>query len=105
MSKFGLYGKLTAIEGERDTLVEILLDAAQSMDEINDCELYVVNISDNDPDSVFVYEVWSNESAHQASLSLEATQTLIQRAKPIIAGMERVTTLFPKGGKGISTQS
>ncbi|MCM3388329.1 hypothetical protein M3649_09300 [Ureibacillus chungkukjangi] len=51
---------------------------------------------------MFVYEVWSNEEAHQASLTLEATQKLIQRAKPIITGMERISTLKTMGGKGVS---
>lgn len=101
MSKYGLYGKFTLKEGERDTLVDILLEASQSMKDLAECELYLVNTSDVEPNSVFVYEVWSNENAHQASLSLESTQTLIKRAKPIITGMERISTLKPVGGKGI----
>ncbi|WP_099156905.1 putative quinol monooxygenase [Virgibacillus ndiopensis] len=101
MSKFGLYGKFTAVEGKRDTLVEILVEASKSMEELNECELYVVSIDNHDPDAVYVYEVWNDEKAHQASLSLEATQTLIQHAKPIIAGTERISTLSPVGGKGI----
>jgi quinol monooxygenase YgiN len=105
MSKFGLYGKFTVKEGERDTLVDILLEAAESMEKLDECEIYLVNISNDEPNSVLVYEVWSNENAHQASLSLEATQTLINRAKPIITGMERISTLNPRGGKGISTDS
>ncbi|MFC0272847.1 putative quinol monooxygenase [Metabacillus herbersteinensis] len=103
MSKFSLFGKLIAKEGERDTLVDILLEAAASMENIIDCELYIVNVSDEDSNAVFVYEVWKNESAHQASLLLEVTQTLIQRAKPLLIGMERINTLVPRGGKGIST--
>lgn len=102
MSKFSLYGKFTVQSGERDTMVNILLEAAESMSNIEDCEIYLVNITDNEPDSVYVYEVWSNEGAHQASLSLEATQKLIQQAKPIITGMERISTLKAMGGKGIS---
>lgn len=105
MSKFGLFGKFTVKEGERDTLVEILLEAAESMENLVDCEIYLVNVSHDEPNSVFVYEVWSNESAHQDSLSLESTQTLIGRAKPIITGMERICTLLPRGGKGITTIS
>lgn len=101
MSKYGLYGKFTLKEGERDTLVDILMEASQSMKDLAECELYLVNTSDVEPNSVFVYEVWSNENAHQASLSLESTQTLIKRAKPIITGMERISTLKPVGGKGI----
>jgi quinol monooxygenase YgiN len=102
MEKFGLFGKLIAKEGERNTLLEILLEAALSMESLTECELYVVNVSEEDPNAVFVYEVWSNEGAHRASLALEVTQTLILRAKPILAGMERISTLQPMGGKGLS---
>ena len=103
MSKFSLFGKFTVQEGQRDTMVEILLGAAESMDELEECEVYLINISESEPDSVYVYEVWSNEEAHQASLTLEATQKLIQRAKPIITGMERISTLRTMGGKGASS--
>ncbi len=102
MSKFGLFGKITVEEGQRNTLVEILLEAAKSMKNLDECEIYSVNISENDPNSVFVYEVWSNEQAHDASLSLESTQLLIKRAKPIMTGMETISTLQTMGGKGIS---
>jgi quinol monooxygenase YgiN len=105
MSKFGLFGKFIAKDGERDTLVDILLEAAESMKDLDECEIYLVNIAEDESNSVYVYEVWRNENAHQASLSLEATQTLIKRAKPIITGMERISTLKTRGGKGISLNS
>jgi quinol monooxygenase YgiN len=103
MSKFSLFGKFIIQEGERDTMVDLLLEAADSMKNLDECEIYLVNISESEPNAVYVYEVWSNENAHQASLTLETTQTLIRRAKPIIAGMERVSTLEAMGGKGISS--
>jgi quinol monooxygenase YgiN len=101
MSKFSLFGKFTIQEGKRDTMVEILLEAAESLQNLDTCDIYLVNISENEPDCVYVYEVWSDANAHQASLALEATQTLISKAKPIITGMERISTLQTKGGKGI----
>jgi quinol monooxygenase YgiN len=103
MSKFSLFGKFIIQEGERDTMVDLLLEAADSMKNLDECEIYLVNISESEPNAVYVYEVWSNENAHQASLTLETTQTLIRRAKPIIAGMERVSILEAMGGKGISS--
>lgn len=103
MKKFSLFNKFLVQEGEKEKLVDILLEAAESMKNLDECEIYLVNISENEPSSVFVYEVWANEDAHKASLSLEATQTLISRAKPIITGMERISTLITKGGKGISS--
>ena len=104
MSKFSLFNKFMVQEGEKEKMVDILLEAAESMKNLDECEIYLVNISENEPSSVYVYEVWANEDAHLASLSLEVTQTLISRAKPIITGMERISTLITKGGKGISSK-
>ncbi|KKK40005.1 antibiotic biosynthesis monooxygenase [Mesobacillus campisalis] len=103
MSKFSLFNKFMVQEGEKEKMVDILLEAAESMKNLDECEIYLVNISENEPSSVYVYEVWTNEDAHQASLSLETTQTLISRAKPIITGMEKISTFITKGGKGISS--
>jgi quinol monooxygenase YgiN len=99
MSKFGLCTKFTTHEGQRDSLVDVLLEAASGMESVEGCELYVVNIPDNEPDSVWVTEIWSDPSAHQASLSLEDAKVLIQRARPLIAGVEQIK-LRPVGGKG-----
>jgi len=101
MSKFSLYGKFTIKDGERDNMVNILLEAAESMKDLDECLIYLISTSESEPNCVFVYEVWSDVTAHQESLKLEATQTLIQRAKPIITGMERISTLKTIGGKGI----
>lgn len=101
MNKFSLYGKILVQEGERDTMVDILLEAANSLNTLQECELYLVNISEAEPNAVYVFEVWCNEMAHQASLTLEPIQNLIKRAKPIITGMERISTLTACGGKGI----
>lgn len=102
MSKYGLFGKFTVTEGQRNTMVKILLEAAESMRDLSSCEQYQVSTSIDEPDCVYVYEIWSDEEAHQASLHLPSTQTLIQKAKPIITGMERIKTLESIGGKGIS---
>ncbi|AIZ61493.1 antibiotic biosynthesis monooxygenase [Bacillus safensis] len=103
MSKFSLFNKFMVQEGEKEKMVDILLEAAESMKNLDECEIYLVNISENEPNSVYVYEVWANEDAHQASLGHEATQTLISRAKPIITGIDRINTLITQGGKGISS--
>ena len=103
MSKFGLFGKFTVLEGQRERMVHILLEAADSMNDLADCEHYQISISEDEPNSVYIYEVWKNQEAHQASLLLKSTQTLIQQAKPLITGMERISTLRTIGGKGIES--
>ena len=100
MHEFGLYTKFTAREAQRDRLVSILLEAAESMKTVDGCELYVVNIADNDPEAVWVTEVWCDVAAHQDSLSLDTVQALILQAKSLLASVAQIR-LRPVGGKGI----
>lgn len=100
MSKFALYTKFTTHEGQRDSLVEMLLEAASGMESVQGCDIYIVNIPDNEPDSVWVTEIWDDQSTHQASLSQDEAKVLIQKARPLITGVEQIK-LHAVGGKGI----
>ena len=100
MSKFGLYGKIIVKQGQRDTLVGILLQAAALLQDDPDCELYLVNVSPTEADTMWVTEVWSSQSAHEASLARDDVRALIGRGMPLIAGGERIEVV-PVGGKGL----
>ncbi|WP_407271826.1 putative quinol monooxygenase [Radiobacillus sp. PE A8.2] len=100
MNKFCTYGKFVAHEGKRDQLVEILLQAAESLESLDECHMYAVNISEDEPNAVWVVEFWQDEAAHTASLSLKSTKSLIQQGRPLIAAMEG-NRLSVIGGKGI----
>ncbi|TCI57204.1 antibiotic biosynthesis monooxygenase [Exiguobacterium sp. SH1S21] len=93
---YGLIGKLTAVPGERETLLAILLGASEAMQQEVSCETYEVSVSLDD-DAIVVYEVWASQAAHQQSLSLETTKTLIERARPILANIERLAVFEPRG--------
>jgi len=101
MSKFGMFGKITTVDGKRDDLVAILLEAAEAMNALNECEVYIVSVKDEQPNAVWVTEIWQDELAHQASLKIDAIKTLIQRGRPLILGMETIETFVPRGGKGL----
>jgi quinol monooxygenase YgiN len=100
MDKYGMYVKFTAHAGQRDELVKLLLEAAAAANSFDGCELYIINVTDNEPDTVWVTEVWSNSEAHDASLLLDETKATIQCAKPLVAGIEAIN-LRPLGGKGL----
>jgi quinol monooxygenase YgiN len=101
LSRYGLFGKLTAHPGQGDALAGLLLEAASIMPGDPECELYVVNRSPDEPDAVWVYEVWTSREAHAASLSNEAVRDVIQLAMPLIADMSDRVELQPAGGKGL----
>ena len=100
MQAFGLYTKFIAQDGQRDALAKLLLEAASGMDTVEGCELYLVNLQDDDPNGVWVTELWTDAAAHQASLALEQAQALIGQARPLIAGVMQIK-LQPVGGKGM----
>lgn len=95
---FGLIGKMTAVEGERDALIEILLEGVAGMP---GCLSYVVAHDPADPDAIWITEVWKDQEAHQASLALPAVQDAIARGKPLIASFDQQVVTEPVGGHGL----
>jgi quinol monooxygenase YgiN len=99
---FGLHGRLLAQPGKGDELEAILLEAAAALEADDDCLLYVVSRQPDDPEAVWVTELWTSREAHRASLEDEAMRAMIQRAMPLIAELpERSIELRPVGGKGL----
>jgi quinol monooxygenase YgiN len=96
---YGLIGKITAVPGQRDALIAILLEGVSGMP---GCLSYVVARDPSDPNAIWVTEVWDSQASHQASLSLPSVQQAIARGKPLIAGFgERIVT-EPVGGHGLA---
>ncbi|MFN8378804.1 MAG: putative quinol monooxygenase [Anaerolineae bacterium] len=100
---YGLMGKFTAQPDQRETLVGYLMEAASGLEAVDGCLLYVVSRASDDPDGIWVTEVWRTQADHQASLALPATQQLISVARPLIAGLSNRVEFEPVGGKGIQS--
>jgi quinol monooxygenase YgiN len=96
-----MYGKVLAQPGQRDALVDVLLEAAELLDDMPQCELYIVNTAADEPDAIWVTELWAGEEAHARSLERDDVRALIHRGRPLIAGMGEQVRLTPVGGKGM----
>lgn len=101
MAGYTLCGSFRAVPGEGDALAGLLLEAAEALSEAEGCVLYLVHRVDDDPDAVWVLEVWTDAAAHRASLGLATVQEIIGRARPLIAGMGERFELRPIGGLGL----
>lgn len=101
MEHFGLFGKLVAAEGRRDELAGHLLEAAQMLGDAQGCKIYLVNISADDANAIWVTEVWKTEADHAASLQRADVRALIAKARPLIAGGGDRFKLTVLGGKGL----
>lgn len=95
---YGLIGKIIAVEGSRDSLAAILLEGVAGMP---GCLSYVVAEDVEDPNALWVTEVWDSQASHQASLSLQAVRDAIERGRPMIAGFGERYVTNPLGGWGL----
>ena len=98
---FGLVGKIKAQPGQRDALIDYLQKAATDLGDVDGCYIYIVNKATDDPDGIWVTEVWRSREDHQASLSLDSVKAIIAAARPLIAGMSDRIEMIPVGGKGL----
>jgi len=95
---YGLIGKIRAVDGQRDALIDILVDGVAGMP---GCLSYVVAQDPTDADAIWVTEVWESQDSHQASLSLSSVQDAIARGRPLIAGFDQHIETVPIGGQGL----
>ncbi|MBT2521247.1 putative quinol monooxygenase [Arthrobacter sp. ISL-28] len=82
---FANVGNLGTKPGQRDAVVAILLRPMPVLRDAG-CLLYEVGINDDQPDNVYVCELWESPEAHQASLQLPGVQGAIQEAMPLLSG-------------------
>lgn len=94
----GLIGRMTAVEGKRDELIEILVSGTGDMP---GCLSYVVATDPEDASAIWITEVWTDAAAHAASLSLPAVKDAIAAGRPLIASFDSQTVTRPVGGVGL----
>ena len=95
---YGLIGKIRAVGGRRDELAAVLAGAGA----MPRCFSYIVAEDSNDPDVLWVTEVWESSEAHRASLQLPEVQAAIAKGRALIAGFEQRVETSPLGGIWLS---
>lgn len=82
---FANAGTLGTVPGRRDELVAHLTRRSDALASLG-CLLYEVGVNDQDPDTVFVVELWESAAAHRASLEQPDVQASIAAARPLLSG-------------------
>jgi quinol monooxygenase YgiN len=98
----GIYVRFRARPGRGDELVAALLDGIHSFGDIPACELCLVNRSPDDPDLVYVTEVWSSRAEHQAFAARADVQAFIEQVHALAGEPPEVTYVVPVGGVGLA---
>lgn len=95
---YGLIGKITAVSGKRDELIDILIEGVSGMP---GCLSYVVSRDPHEDDAIWVTEAWDSKASHEASLTLDSVRRAIERGRPLIASFSDRRELEPVGGHGL----
>jgi quinol monooxygenase YgiN/mannose-6-phosphate isomerase-like protein (cupin superfamily) len=105
MSRVGRYAKFTARSRQGDALAERMLGVAEGLRAIAGCELYVINRSTEDPDTIWITEVWRSQEELDASLQTEEAKAAIPEVMALVqeGSFERID-LAPLGGVGLPAQ-
>jgi quinol monooxygenase YgiN len=97
---YGLIGKMTAVPGQRDALISILLEGVAEMP---GCHSYIVAKDPADANAIWITEVWDSKASHEASLALPSVRQAIARGKPLIAAFGEGVVTTPVGGHGLAS--
>lgn len=95
---YGLIGQIKAAPGQRDALIEIMLEGLMAMP---GCLSYILARDPLEDDLIWVTEVWDSPISHQNSLGLPSVQQAIMKARPLIAGFGQRFETLPVGGHGL----
>src|SRR4030095_6406182 len=96
-----LLTRLTAKPGQRQRLVEILLESGKLFDDNPACLLSFVSESTDDPNLVWVVALWPSQQAHDEALKAPELRPFVEQAMPLLEGMPDQIEVRPVGGKGL----
>jgi quinol monooxygenase YgiN len=97
--EFALLNRLTAKPGRRDRVVEILLESGKLFDDNSACRLYLVAESAEDPNLIWVADLWTSEEEHAKALEAPEMRRYVEECMPLLEGMPEQITVRPVGGK------
>ncbi|HSH02177.1 MAG TPA: antibiotic biosynthesis monooxygenase family protein [Anaerolineae bacterium] len=88
---YGLIGQIITHPNQRPTLTALLTAATVNMP---NCLHYLIAHDQNDPNALWITEIWTDKAAHQASLQLPAIQKAMTDGRPLIASFgQRIETI------------
>jgi quinol monooxygenase YgiN len=99
---YALLNKLTAKPGQRARVVEILLESgALLFDDNPACFVYMVSESADDPNVIWVTDLWTSHEEHAEALKAPELRPYVEQAMPLLEGMPEQMEIRPVGGKGV----
>lgn len=101
MSHVAVIAKIPAAPGQRDQLVSALQTALENAEQEPGTLRYILHEDTADADTLWFYEMYTDQEALVAHGSSDAFKALGAAMKPFMGGRAELTFLKPLGGKGL----
>lgn len=83
---FSVYGRMTAQMGRRDELIAVLHEGLRTGGDGSGLLAYSINIAFDDPDTIWLTQLWINKEAHDRTTRSEPVAALSRRLPLLLAG-------------------
>ena len=93
--------KVPAQPGKRDELVKALSAAIDNANTEAGTLLYIVHTDDKDPDTVYFYELYTDQDAMTAHGTSDRFKEIGKSLRDLAGGRPETTVLTPVIGKGL----
>ena len=101
MSQVALIAKMTAKEGRRDELVQVLRGVVEAVEQEDGTLIYAMNVSTTAPNEVWFYELYRDNDALMAHGGSEAMKQAGPALGQLLDGKAELYFLEPVTGKGL----
>ena len=96
-----LLNRLVAKPGQRDLVVQNLLESGKLFDNNPACLLYLVTEPADSPSDIWVVDMWTNEEEHTKALQAPEMRPWVSKTTPLLEGMPQQIKVKARGGKGL----
>lgn len=95
---------LSARPGQRDRVVEILIESGKLFDDNDACKLYLVAEAVDYPDTIWVIDRWASQDEHERALMQPELRPFVEESLPLPVGMPEQIEIRPSGRTTCSTE-
>lgn len=82
---FSVYGRMTALPGRRDELIAVLRDGLRASGDDSGLLSYSINLTWDDPDTIWLTQLWIDKSHHDATTKSEPVATASRKVPALLA--------------------
>lgn len=85
MAGFAVYGRMTAKPGRRDALIDALRESITALGEPAGLRDYTFNAALDDPDTLWVTQIWTTKAAHDTATKIEVNKARTRALADLLA--------------------